>query len=151
MDIIQCELIKCIKSLLSCYSSLPEDQILVIALDKPDIHEERVVCSTIGLLGDQFKISLVILASDETVAHFCPIKGASTSDWIGELANQLGGRLKNALIEYGNEGQLSLPVTMSGLGISLWDETARPLNFRAVTNVGELIFRLEAEVEPESE
>ncbi len=33
---------------------------------------------------------------------------------MGELANQLLGRLKNVLSEYGIEGQMSLPVTVTG-------------------------------------
>ena len=150
VELIQCKLVQCIKCLLSFYSSLCEEQILVTALDKPDICEETLVCSTIGLIGDQFKLSVVILATSETIARFCPIKGASTTDWIGELANQLGGRLKNALIEFGNQGQLSLPVTLSGSSIRLWGETDAPVNFRVVTDLGEMIFRLEVEVEPGS-
>ncbi len=80
----------------------------------------------------------------------CPIPGASTADWIGELANQLVGRLKNALIEFGHSGQLSLPVTLSGSGLSLWHKTECPMTFFINTEAGRVILRLEAEVDADS-
>lgn len=149
-EIIECELIKCAKSLISFYTSIPEDDIAVEEAKMPDCLEETMHCSSIGLAGDAFKLSIVILAASRTIAPMCPIPGASTADWIGELANQLVGRLKNALIEYGHSGQLSLPVTVSGSGLSLWDKTLCPMTFFIHTQAGRVILRLEAEVQPAS-
>lgn len=149
-EIIQRELIKCAQGLISFYTSIPEDDIAVEEAKMPDCLEETLHCSSIGLAGDEFKLSIVILAASHTIAPMCPIPGASTADWIGELANQLVGRLKNALIEYGHSGQLSLPVTLSGSGLSLWDKTLCPMTFFIHTQAGRVILRLEAEVQPES-
>ncbi len=149
-EIIQVELTKCAQSLLSFYTSIPEDEIVVQEARMPDCLEETMHCSSIGLAGDEFKLSIVILASSGTIAPMCPIPGASTADWIGELANQLVGRLKNALIEYGHSGQLSLPVTLSGSGLSLWNKTECPVTYFIHTKGGRVILRLEAEVNPDS-
>ena len=150
-EIIQCELKKCAQSLIAFYTSIPEDQIAVNEARMPDRLEETLLCSSIGLAGDQFKLSVVILATSQTIAPLCPMSGASTADWIGELANQLVGRLKNALIEYGHSGQLSLPSTLSGSGLSLWNKTDSPMTYFIETAAGRIILRLEAEVNASSE
>ncbi len=92
-EIIQCELKKCAQSLISFYSSVSR---------RPDTSGSGSHARPAGrdlalfvhwLAGDQFKLSVVILASSQTIAPLCPMANASTADWIGELANQLVGRL----------------------------------------------------------
>ncbi len=150
LEIIESELGRCTQDLLAFYSSEPEERFEVIASPASDVLREFVDCSSIGLTGEYFKLSVVILAPRSTIAQFCPIPNASTADWIGELANQLVGRLKNALIDYGHEGRLSLPVTLSGSCIQLWNETASPKSYVVRTARGQIIVRLEAEVQPDS-
>ncbi len=150
LEIIERELIRCTQDLLAFYGTTPADEIDVRPSTMPDLLEETLHCSSIGLAGDEFKLSVVILAKSETIAPLCPIANASTADWIGELANQLVGRLKNALVDYGHTGQLSLPVIFSGSGLSLWDKTDCPMTFIVQTEAGRIIVRLEAEVDPSS-
>lgn len=149
-QIIETELVKCVKSLLSYYSSVPEDEIVVAPSSLADISQKTMLCSSIGLAGDEFKLSIVILASSATIQPLCPLPNPSTADWIGELANQLIGRMKNALITYGHSGQITLPVTVSGAGMTLYDETAHPATFCAHTAAGDLLVRLEALVDLQS-
>jgi hypothetical protein len=66
-----------------------------------------------------------------------PLSMSSASDWLlvrdwsMELANQLLGRMRNRLREYGIEVQVRLPTAVSGypLAVSIRSRTSTPLQF----------------------
>lgn len=149
-QIIERELAKCVQGLLSHYSTQAENEIAVELAPLPELNDDSLECSSISLTGEEFRLSIVLVAATATVTKLCPIKGASAADWIGEMANQLVGRLKNALIDYGHAGRLSLPVTLSCSSIRFWNETECPLHFIVRTSSGPLVLRLEAEIKPDS-
>lgn len=83
---------------------------------KPNVpieHQELVLGGIIGFTGDQMKGTLMLCATAGLLD--APKFGESSAqDWIGELANQLLGRVKNRLLSYGLVIHLSTPVTMQG-------------------------------------
>jgi len=69
--------------------------------------------SVIGFGGNQIRGSLVLGATAEPIALSMP-HGASARDWIGELANQLLGRVKTQLMRRGIEFHAVPPAVVSG-------------------------------------
>ncbi len=74
---------------------------------------ELVVSGIIGFSGEQLQGTLVLCAT-QALLDSPMFRDASSEDWIGELANQLLGRIKNRLLSYGITIFLSTPVTMRG-------------------------------------
>lgn len=72
---------------------------------EPDI----AYCGVIGFTGDDLRGSLLLAVSRDAIE----IDG-SLRDWLGELTNQLLGRIKNRLIAYGTVVHGSTPVVMRG-------------------------------------
>ncbi len=78
----------------------------------PEI-DELVVSGTIGFTGEDMRGTLVLCANSQLLDS--PAFRDSTSRaWIGELANQLLGRVKNRLLPFGVTIHLSTPMTMHG-------------------------------------
>lgn len=71
-------------------------------------------CGILGFTGDGVHGAIVLVASSELLAASCPVQGPASRDWVGELANQLVGRLKNHLILYGVDISLGTPTILRG-------------------------------------
>lgn len=63
------------------------------------------------------KGNLTLVVPSEVV--FATQTGSDPLDWTGELTNQYLGRLKNKLISYGVALELTPPIVLSGLEVSL--------------------------------
>ena len=74
---------------------------------------ESVLSGIIGFSGDSLQGTLVLCAS-QTLLESSAFGNTSAEDWIGELANQLLGRIKNQLLGFGITIYLSTPVMMRG-------------------------------------
>lgn len=77
--------------------------------------------SVLGFSGDLMKGSLVISCkkvllekSHPNLAMDMPVGEPEVLDWVGELANQLLGRLKNKIATTGVKFSMSTPTTMCG-------------------------------------
>ena len=76
----------------------------------------------IGLLGvtaEGLRATVAIQTSDQILQDTFPAdldsdRDQKLQDWIGELSNQLLGRLKNKLIPYGCELTLGVPAVIQG-------------------------------------
>lgn len=95
--------------------------------DAPSNHPLALV----GLAGEQMRGALVFNASNGILARSYPMKGVvlgddELSDWSGELANLLLGRIKRELILRGVVIQLGTPIVVSGSFLQARD-SARPL------------------------
>lgn len=108
--------------------------------------------AVIGFSSRSFNGSLLLALPRGLVEHTLPAAGASLSDWCGELANQLLGRLKNRLVEYEVSINMTLPVVISGGRFAVPAKTRRVTRyFCFVSDFGKFFLRLEAELGPDVE
>jgi len=77
--------------------------------------------AVLGFSGDEFRGTLAISAAFETIRSTNIISASPTEsmdrDWIGELSNQMLGRIKNKLLKFGATIQLSTPMVFTGRNI----------------------------------
>jgi hypothetical protein len=66
----------------------------------------------IGFLATGLQGSLVLGSSDEPLTRSNPVRTVHIREWIGELSNQLVGRLKNQLLLYALELRVDTPITL---------------------------------------
>jgi CheY-specific phosphatase CheX len=121
---------------------------------------ENGMLAIIGFGGDQLRGSLVLSANHGLLETSCPARTVGRSDathaeilqdWVGELANQLLGRLKSQLLAHGIAIQLGTPTTVSGLELrvrSCGDRPTTPLWLHAGSDW--LVARLDAIAAPET-
>ena len=66
--------------------------------------------------------TLVVTTTEEVVLRTLPkdVEQPKPSDWLGELSNQLLGRLKNQLSQFGLKIQVSTPVVLMGPRLSVF-------------------------------
>ena len=73
----------------------------------------------IGLGSSKFRATASISTTYESVLSLADFPVESAQDWLGELANQLGGRLKNKLSTFGLDASLCIPTSVQGKHLSL--------------------------------
>lgn len=70
--------------------------------------------ASVGFGEERFRGSAVLFTNNaEEFAKACT-ETQDASDWLGELGNQLVGRFKNKMVEYGSVMNLGLPVILRG-------------------------------------
>lgn len=69
------------------------------------------ICAVLGFTGD---LRGAAILATPTRCLETTSQGGDSRAWIGELANQLVGRVKNALLRHGVEIVLSTPVILRG-------------------------------------
>jgi CheY-specific phosphatase CheX len=82
---------------------------------------EHTLAASIGFAGERLRGVLVLTAGRDLVAASRPTQfqhllsvDAELCDWMGELANQLLGRIKNRLLRYGIDFEMSIPAVVQG-------------------------------------
>jgi CheY-specific phosphatase CheX len=94
----------------------------------------------LGFTGGEVRGTVMLGLTDDILRLHCglecgeAIPRSLARDWVGELANQLLGRLKNRLMPYGATIYLSTPVTLTGQRIML-------LSSDTHCAIGPLVFR----------
>jgi CheY-specific phosphatase CheX len=85
------------------------------------ISSNESVVSLIGYSGDAAKGTLLVVARAEGLKQSHPmtamgadVSASDLNDWSGEIANQILGRIKNALLPYGVTIALAIPSTVTG-------------------------------------
>ncbi len=76
----------------------------------------------IGFSGKDIKGSLGFAAAENLIHESYygeTLNPEMIDDWLGEIANQLLGRLKNILLVYGLDVHLSTPMVLHGLNITV--------------------------------
>jgi len=88
-------------------------------------HQEtgRLLCGILGFTGDRLCGSVVISATHAAIADSNPIRDGATRAWVAELTNQLVGRFKNALLRYGVEVAMSVPVVLTAAHLTPLPQT----------------------------
>jgi hypothetical protein len=107
--------------------------------------EERRLCGVIGFVGRRVRGTCLLAANHEPLAESCPPEGR-VRDWVGELANQLLGRLKSKLLTRGIEVALTTPIVIAGVKLEpLPRGNLEPIVFRATS--GNVLVWVEVESE----
>lgn len=93
--------------------------------------QERMLCGVIGFVGSGIRGSCVLAGHDSPILRSCP-EGDRVRDWIGELTNQLAGRIKSKFLRHKIEIALSTPVGLSGVALQpLPRNELKPVRFAA--------------------
>lgn len=106
----------------------------------------------IGFSSRDLSGALLMAMPRALVERTLPTPDANPGDWCGELANQLLGRLKNQLLKYQVAVNLSLPVVVSGEGMSLPASTRKITRYCSYACDGLVMcIRVEMELGPKLE
>jgi hypothetical protein len=76
----------------------------------------RVMSGVIGFVGTHLRGSCLLAGTDAPLEASCPA-GGQLRDWVGELANQLVGRLKRKLLARGVTVAVTTPIVLSGVRV----------------------------------
>jgi CheY-specific phosphatase CheX len=107
--------------------------------------DEVMLSGVMGFVGDAVRGTCVLAAPLGTIEAAAP-KDAGARDWVGELSNQLVGRLKAKLMARGATIALSTPVVLRGVKLSPLPRTdVEPVVFE--TSTGKVLVWLEVEIE----
>jgi hypothetical protein len=107
--------------------------------------DEPMLCGVMGFVGDNVRGSCLLAATVHAVEAAAP-PGAAPRDWVGELANQLVGRLKAKLMQRSATIALSTPVALCGVRVSPLPRTqVEPVVFESPA--GKVLVWLEVEIE----
>ena len=78
------------------------------------------VVAVIGFSSDDFGGALGFAAEENFVKNAYGEHDSVLSDsWVGEISNQLVGRVKSSLLSYGIEIRLAIPMVLHGLDIKV--------------------------------
>ncbi len=115
----------------------------------------HTLAASIGFTGERLRGVLVVTAGRDLVAASRPTQfqhldcaERELCDWMGELANQLLGRIKNRLLRYGIDFEMSIPSVVHGqcLKRALPDASlSRQMSFSHATGSVSLCFDARAE------
>ena len=107
--------------------------------------DEVMYSGVMGFVGDRVRGTCLLAAPQGTVQAAAP-KDAGARDWVGELSNQLVGRLKAKLMARGATIALSTPVVLRGVKLSPLPRTdVAPVVFESTA--GKVLVWLEVEIE----
>jgi CheY-specific phosphatase CheX len=109
------------------------------AEDDQPVSPDFLLCSVIGFTGRDVRGTLVLALTEELSGSSNPIAGAQAGgrgdratqrDWVGELSNQLLGRIKIELLKCGVEIYLNVPAVLLGQHLApLPRSQLKPLKF----------------------
>lgn len=133
----------CLKDLLRCYTN-EEPRFL----SAPQSQSNSEITAIVGLGDEQLSASVAISSSLDSSQHLSSGALTDPRDWIGELSNQLAGRLKNRLGQFGVQPRLSTPTIVQGHEIRVSSPAVS--HFSLWVNAGEavLLTHLTLEVDP---
>lgn len=98
-----------LNDLVACYAKVtPQFE------DTVDESTGGEMTAIVGLCDDQIAGSISLTTTYATVTQLADTAPSNPRDWLGELCNQLAGRLKNKLSGYGHHPLLSTPTTVHG-------------------------------------
>ncbi len=77
------------------------------------------IIAVLGFADDRTRGGLALGMSRTFAKEISPAAGVGDEDWVGELGNQVLGRLRNQLLRYGLDLGMGTPVVLSGVGIAV--------------------------------
>jgi hypothetical protein len=108
---------------------------------------EFMLAGVMGFVSERLVGSCLLAGTRDVLMATAP-KDARPRDWVGELANQLVGRLKSKLMGLGVTITMNTPVVLSGISLSPLPRTDVPPVVHQ-TPLGRLLVWVEAEVDPD--
>ena len=109
-------------------------------------NDERMLCGVIGFVGRGVRGTCLLAGNEPPLSRSCP-EGGRVRDWVGELANQLAGRLKSKFLARNVEVALTTPVVLSGVRLQpLPRGNHEPIILRSLD--GQVMVWVEVESEP---
>lgn len=139
---IEDEFIASVSDLIECYTNSAPHVV------PADSYAQRQSTAAIVGFGDaKFRGSAVLLAKPEVAGVLSETTPLNPTDWLGELCNQLVGRLKNKLAKYGLLPQMGTPITVAGQHLDLGAVSSQPFAWRVSWEDGHLFALLTLEVE----
>ncbi|MEZ4742283.1 MAG: chemotaxis protein CheX [Bdellovibrionota bacterium] len=100
-------------------------------------------CAVIGFAGEAIKGSIAVAmglplleASNPSKAMGMDVAEEDLADWLGEIANQIIGRVKNLILKYGVDFMITTPSVFHGKNINTME--TKPESARK-----ELVFKLD--------
>jgi hypothetical protein len=78
--------------------------------------ERPLLSGVIGFVGSRVRGTCLLAGTEAPIAASCP-PGGRLRDWVGELTNQLMGRMKSKLVARDLSVELSTPIVLSGVKI----------------------------------
>lgn len=122
---------------------------LTTAADSNRTVDGLVWCGVMGFAGSKLRGSVLLAGTEEPFSRSRPAQG-ELRDWVGELTNQLVGRLKLQLLERGTRIALSTPVVIQGEHVApLPRRVLIPAAFTAVE--GTVLVWVDVESKPDFE
>lgn len=110
------------------------------------VSDEVLLSGVIGFVGPTLRGTCLLVGNRSPIELSSPQK-AHTRDWVGELTNQLVGRLKRKFLGFGLEVALTTPVVLSGLHLRPMPRgKLSPRVFS--TDSGSIMIWVEVEAEP---
>jgi hypothetical protein len=76
--------------------------------------DEALLSGVMGFVGEKVRGTCLLAGEYAPLAASSPV-GGRLRDWVGELANQLAGRLKTKLLARNIEVALTTPIVLSGV------------------------------------
>ena len=108
--------------------------------------DRPLLSGVIGFVGSRVRGTCLLASTEPPIAASCP-PGGRLRDWVGELTNQLMGRLKSKLVARDLSVELSTPIVLSGVKIQpLPKAKLEPTVLSAMH--GEVLVWLEIETAP---
>ena len=109
------------------------------------------LAAVVGFSEERISGSAVLTAVPDVARALSDTHVADATDWLGELGNQLVGRLKNKLVAHDIHVRLSVPVTASGSGLGFGAVHAESTRWVARWTGGLVCALLAVSVAPELE
>ncbi len=75
---------------------------------------EQLISGVMGFVGPRVRGTCLLAAERGPLEATCPPEGR-LRDWVGELSNQLVGRLKKKMLARGIEVALTTPIVLTGV------------------------------------
>ena len=95
------------------------------------------IIAVIGFSGHKLDGAVGFAAEESILIEGYGEANTPLSDgWVGEIANQLLGRLKNALLAYGVEVQIAIPMVLHGLNLQVSGKSAQIKQFKYSSKFG---------------
>lgn len=111
---------ECIQEMTGSTAGMESYKIAIVAMGSQS-EVEASVASVIGFSGEMIKGSLAISSEKSLLdkshpnhAMGMPVADADLSDWSGEIANQILGRIKNKVSKVGATFSMATPTNMVG-------------------------------------
>jgi CheY-specific phosphatase CheX len=127
------------------------------------VSPDFLLCSVIGFTGRDVRGTLMLAVTEDLSGLSNPVPSTgghlTQRDWVGELSNQLLGRIKLDLLRWGVEIHLNLPAVLLGQHLApLPRSQLKPLKFALANGAAAVWIEVDvgpglklADVEPEDQ